>query len=116
MLKLVQLSLKVEIFLFLHDFTLLGQIVILIKESFCLVMYEITEHFKGVLLLNFFSLKELGDFGHSLPDVLKFEHFFLVNLLKVAHFVKGFLHLPIAFLDLLFLILDELHHVPPLTD
>ena len=67
-------------------------------------------------VLDFFSLEELSHFGHSLPDVLKFVHFFLVVLLKAAYLVEGFLHLTIAFLDLLLLIFDELHHVPSLAD
>ena len=116
LLKLFKFPLEVEVFLFLHDFAFLGQIVILTEESFCLVMDEVTEHLKGILLLDFFSLEELSDFSHSLPDVFKFEHLFLVVLLKVAHFIEGFLHLTIALLDLLLLILDELHHVPSLAD
>ena len=114
--KLVHFPLEVEVLLFLHDFALLGQIVILAEESFRLIMDEVTEHLKGILLLDFFSLEELSHFGHSLPDVLKFEHLFLIVLLEAAHFIEGFLHLSIAFLDLLLLVLDELHHVPSLTD
>lgn len=114
--ELVKFPLEVEVLLFLHDFALLGQIVILAEESFRLVMDEVTEHFEGILLLDFFSLEELSHFGHSLPDVLKFVHFFLVVLLKAAYLVEGFLHLTIAFLDLLLLIFDELHHVPSLAD
>ena len=114
--ELVKFPLEVEVLLFLHDFAFLGQIVILAEESFRLVMDEVTEHLKGILLLDFFSLEELSDFGHSLSDILKFEHLFLVVLLKAAYLVEGFLHLTIAFLDLLLLVLDELHHVPSLTD
>ena len=79
--KLVHFPLEVEVLLFLHDFAFLGQVVILAEESFRLVMNEVTEHLKGVLLLDFFSLEELSDFGHSLSDVLKFKHLFLVVFL-----------------------------------
>ena len=72
LLYLIKFSLEVKVLLFLHNFALLGQIVILTEESFCLVMDEVTEHLKSILLLDFFPLEELSYFSHSLPNVLKF--------------------------------------------
>ena len=57
LLKLVKLSLEVEVLFLLHDLALLGDGLILVEKSLCLVVDEITEYLKGVLLLNIFALK-----------------------------------------------------------
>lgn len=67
-------------------------------------------------MLDLLSFEKLSDFCDSLPYVLKFKRLVLVVLFKSANFVESFLHLPIAFFDLLLLILYELHHVSALTD
>ena len=67
-------------------------------------------------MLDLLPLEQLSDFRHSLSDVFKLKCLVLVIFLKSADFVESFLHLPIALLDLLLLVLNELHHVSTLTD
>ena len=57
LLKLVKLSLEVEVFLFLHDLALFRDSLILVEKSLGLVMDEVTEDLEGVLLLDVLALK-----------------------------------------------------------
>ena len=53
LLKLVQFSLEVEVLLLLHDFPLFRHIVVLGKQTFCLVIDEVTKHFEREFLFDF---------------------------------------------------------------
>ena len=68
--KLIDLPLEVEVFLFLHDLSLLRSSIILGKEALGFVVNEVTEHLERVFLLNFFTFEKLSDLGNSLSEVL----------------------------------------------
>ena len=71
MFELFKLPLIVEALLLLHDLFLPVRRFVLIEEPFSLVMHEVTENLKGVLLLNLFLFEQLCDFGYSLTDIFE---------------------------------------------
>ena len=79
-------------------------------------MDEVTKHLKRVLLFDLFSFEEFSDLCYPLSDVFQFKTLLMVVFLEAAYFVESFLHLAIAFLDLLLLIIDEFHQVASFAD
>ena len=57
LLEGIKLSLEVEVFLFLHDLTLLADCVILGEEALSLVVNEVTEDLERVLLFDALAFK-----------------------------------------------------------
>ena len=71
MLKLFKLPLIVEALFLLHDLLLPVCRFVLIEESFGLVMHEVTEDLKRVLLLDLLLFEQLCDFGYSLTNIFE---------------------------------------------
>ena len=70
LLKLIELSLEVEVFLFLHNFTLFSQVVIFREQSLCLVVNKVAENLEGVVLFDLFALEKFSDLGNPLSDII----------------------------------------------
>ena len=113
---MVKLPLEVEILLLLHHLALFSQVVVFREQSLGFIVDEVTKHLKRVLLFDLFSLKEFSNLSYPLSDVLQFKTLLMTIFLEAAYFVESFLHLAIAFLDLLLLIIDEFHEVASFTD
>ena len=100
----------------LHHLALFSQVVVFREQSLGFIVDKVTKHLKRVLLFDLFSLKEFGNLSYPLSDVLQFKTLLMTIFLEAAYFVESFLHLTIAFLDLLLLIIDEFHEVASFTD
>ena len=70
LLKLIELSLEVEVFLLLHYFTFFSQVVIFREQSLCLVVNKVAENLEGVVLFDLFALKKFSDLSNPLSDII----------------------------------------------
>ena len=71
LLELFKLPLIVEALLFLHDLLFPVRSLVLIKEPFGLIVHEVTENLKEILLLNLLLFKQLRDFSNPFSNILE---------------------------------------------
>ena len=100
--KLVKFPLEVEVLLLLHDLPFFWNIFVFCKEPFGLVVDEVTEHFKWVLLLNLFSFKKLCNFSYALSNILWLGNFLSKLFFEKCDTVHIFLKVSVPFPNLFF--------------
>ena len=116
LLEGIKLSLEVEVFLFLHDLTILADCVILGEEALSLVVNEVTEDLERVLLFDALAFKQLSNLGDTGPDILQLAILIIYLPLEHRYLVESLFHISMAFLGLILKIFNELHQVSSLTD
>jgi hypothetical protein len=100
LLKVIQLPLEVIILLLLHDLSLLGHRLILRKESLGLIMNEITQNLKRVLLFDLLPFKQLSYFSNPSSNIFHLTLLIFSLFLRKSQLIHVLFQILVAFLDL----------------
>ena len=97
----------------MHDLALTRNCLILSEQALRLIVDEVTEDLKRVLLLNLLTLKELSNLSESLPILLPLSHLILLLFLKLLDSETRLLSVMMTFLKLSLKVLCHFDEIGP---